>query len=301
MSIATAISPHVDREAWLKERRKGIGASEAAMVVGCSPYGDQTTLALRKLGRLPEPEQTEQMELGLLLEPVLAELFCRRTGRTIVQTQVFCRCPLDPFLSATIDGVDSCLDLVEFKTVGAWTEAAKDLGEEGTNEIPAHWITQAYQQMYCYGAGRVNFAVLVGGQSFRLYTVERNEAAIDAMATVLRRFWAKVERGEVPQGPFPVFNPAVLAALNPECEGTIVAGRSLAKKVEEYEALSARMKQDEEDKDQLKAEILRVMGTHEFAELPDGRRIKRHLIPVKERVSTFKAHTKHYFSLVKGA
>lgn len=299
--MSATINPTTDRAAWLQERRKGIGASEAAMVVGCSPYGDQTTLALRKLGRLPEVEQTEQMELGLFLEPVLAELFQRRTGRTIEQTQVFCRCPLDPFLSATIDGVDSCLDLVEFKNVGAFSPEAAKLGEEGTNEIPAHWLTQAYQQMYCYGAGTVHFAVLVGGQSFRVYRVERNEPAIDAMAALLRRFWAKVERGEVPRGPFPVFNPAVLAALNPECEGTIVAGRSLAKKVEEFEALSARIKQNEEDQSQLKAEILRVMGTHEYAELPDGRRIKRHLIQAKERVTTFKAHTKHYFSIIKGA
>lgn len=298
MSTAT-INPVTDRAAWLEERKRGIGASEAPAVLGLSPFEDATTLALRKLGRLPAVEESEAMELGTLMEPVLAELYQRRTGRAIVYQQVFRKDPKLPFLFATVDGVDSESELVEFKTTGAWS--AKELGEEGTDEVPEHWLIQAHQQMHVCRKDVVNFAVLVGGQSFRSFTVRRNQALIDAMLPSLEQFWDTVQRGEVPESPATLYTPKILAALNPECSGEALCGPGFTSIVAEYERLKDVEKRAKEGAEGLKAEILKAMGKNEIGLLDDGRRLKRYLISMPERTQVVKAHIQHYFKITNGA
>lgn len=299
--MSTTISPTTDRAAWLAERRRGIGASEAPAVLGLSPFEDATTLALRKLGRLPEAEETEAMELGSLLEPVVAELYQRRTGRRIVRQQVFQRDTLDTFLFATADGIDDAGDLVEFKTTGAWTGTAKELGEDGTDELPAHWLIQAQQQIYVHDRDRCHFAVLVGGQTFRTFTVERSPRLITTMRDSLERFWDAVSRGEVPQSEATTYTPRILAALNPECSGEMTADEAFAEMVRDYEHCRAQEKEFGERADQLKIQILTALGTWQFAKLPSGQRVKRYLELTKERTQVVRAGTKHYFKILKGA
>lgn len=299
--MSTAISPTTDRAAWLAERRNGIGASEAPAVLGLSPFESATELALRKLGRLPEAEETEAMELGSLLEPVVAELYQRRTGRRIVQQQVFQRDTLDTFLFATADGIDDAGDLVEFKTTGAWTGTAKELGEDGTDELPAHWLIQAQQQIYVHDRDRCHFAVLVGGQAFRTFTVERSPRLITTMLDSLERFWDAVSRGEVPQGDATVYTPRILAALNPECHGEALCDDGFTAVVAEYERLKDVEKRAREGAEGLKVEILKALGTNEIGLLGDGRRVKRYLEHTKERTQVVRAGIKHYFKILKGA
>lgn len=158
-SLGTATAELMARPSeaeWLAARRLGIGASEAAIALGVAPYGSPHELWLRKLGRWPDVEQSEAMELGLLLEDDVAELYRRRTGRRIEREQVFLRGRQRPHLLATLDAVDSEGEVVEFKTTSAW---AREVGEEGTDELPAHWLVQAHQQMYLAQAERVRFAV----------------------------------------------------------------------------------------------------------------------------------------------
>src|SRR4051794_32384551 len=85
--------------------RGGLGASECAAALGLSPFETALGLWARKTGRVPEPEESEAMELGLLLEPVVAELYCRRTGLLLIKQQVFIKAGNGP-LCATLDAVN---------------------------------------------------------------------------------------------------------------------------------------------------------------------------------------------------
>lgn len=301
MSTTTLINPTTDRDAWLAERRKGVGASEAAAVLGRSPYEDATTLALRKLGRLPEVEENESMELGSLLEPVLAELYQRRTGRRLTEQQVFRRDQVRPFIFATADAIDAEGELVEFKTTGVHSDSSKSLGEDGTDELPEHWLIQAQQQMHVFNGTVCHFAVLVGGQRFRTFEVARNQRIIDVLVGEVERFWAKVQAGEVPESSRTVYTPRVLAALNPECSGEIEAGEELTATVAEYDRLYALASSASKTAEDLKVQILKQLGTNEIAALPDGRRVKRYLKSMPERNHTIRAHTQHFFKILKGA
>src|SRR5262245_45273981 len=106
MAAESTRESYPSRTAWLKAR--GIGASDAPIILGLAPWPGRTALRLyaEKLGLIDPPEQTEAQELGLALEPIVAARWERATGRQL--------CPIParpemhrsrryPWLTATLD------------------------------------------------------------------------------------------------------------------------------------------------------------------------------------------------------
>lgn len=68
-----------DRAAWLACRQKDVTASVAAAVLGAHPYTTPYALWAEKTGRLsPDDEETEAMERGNLMEPVVVAMIRKR-------------------------------------------------------------------------------------------------------------------------------------------------------------------------------------------------------------------------------
>jgi putative phage-type endonuclease len=277
-----------DRAAWLEERRRGIGASEAAAALGLSPYESPRGLYLRKVGLLPEVEETEAMRIGTLMEPVIAQLYQETTGNLIVRHQVFRRHPDAPHLSATIDGLSAAGYPVEFKAIGHWT--ARALGEEDTDQVPEHWLVQAHQQMFVMGCERVDFGVLVAGQEFRTFTVPRDEGLIEAMLPRLGEFWGRVGRREPPAEFLPV-DARIMHVLYPGCEGEVALTEEDAREVDAWEDCRRASAEADEAKKAHRAKILERLGNHAVGHLPDGRVLTRKVVQVKERTQKIRAYS----------
>src|SRR5262245_42442218 len=95
-----------DRERWLAERNKGIGASEAAAIVGLSPWESPLAVYARKVGVLETvKEETEAMRWGALLEPLILTEFGIETGREVVRAGKLLRSVERPWQLATLDGL----------------------------------------------------------------------------------------------------------------------------------------------------------------------------------------------------
>src|SRR5262245_42032680 len=90
---------------FLEARRSGLGSSDAAAILGASPFASPLDVYLAKLG-LAESEQTEAMRFGQLLEPIVIAEYERETGRTLAPIQPFTIVQSDeaPWLRATLDG-----------------------------------------------------------------------------------------------------------------------------------------------------------------------------------------------------
>ena len=73
------------REQWLEYRRKGIGGSDAAAVLGISPFRTGRDLYYDKLNIVTadDAENWVQLEVGTLLEPLVAKIFAYKTGYKI--------------------------------------------------------------------------------------------------------------------------------------------------------------------------------------------------------------------------
>src|SRR5262245_52949583 len=72
--VTVTLAPDIDRAAWLEARRKGIGASEIAAVLGISPWESPFSLYWRKVNGW-DYEPSSEMEWGTRLEPVIAEKY----------------------------------------------------------------------------------------------------------------------------------------------------------------------------------------------------------------------------------
>ena len=76
--MTAVLIPTASEAEWLAERRKGITASEIAVLMGLSPYGSPFSLYYRKLGQLSEPEDNDAMALGRHMESYVADRFAER-------------------------------------------------------------------------------------------------------------------------------------------------------------------------------------------------------------------------------
>lgn len=122
------------REEWLKERKKGIGGSDAATILGLNPYKDNIKLWEEKTGRRQAEDisEKEYVKYGTNAEDLLRELFkldypkyeVRHDENTIIKH------PKYPFLFASLDG----------------TLIDKETGEMGILEIKTTNILQSMQK-----------------------------------------------------------------------------------------------------------------------------------------------------------
>ena len=91
---------------WLEYRRRGIGGSDAASILGVSPFRTARDLYYDKL-KIVTYEDSEdnwvQKKMGHLLEDLVAEIFHVRTGYHIYQVKKMFYHPLYPFMLADVD------------------------------------------------------------------------------------------------------------------------------------------------------------------------------------------------------
>lgn len=191
--MAIAETKDNSREAWLAERRTGIGGSDAAAVIGLSDWTTPLQVYLDKRGELPPTEPSPAMLWGTLLEPVLRQRYADLTGLEIIRHKGIQRHPKMPFVIASLDGIAGDR-LLELKTA----RTDKDWGEPGTDEIPLAYRIQVQHYLAVTGLSLADIAVLIGGQDFRIYTVEADRILQDSLLEQEAEFWERVQQGFPP-------------------------------------------------------------------------------------------------------
>ena len=129
MENATCYAPQIlvstedlPREQWLEYRRKGIGGSDAAAVLGISPFRTGRDLYYDKLNIVTadDAENWVQLEVGTLLEPLVAKIFAHKTGYKIYRRPFMFQHPLYPWMLADLDYMvelpDGTSAILEIKT-----------------------------------------------------------------------------------------------------------------------------------------------------------------------------------------
>lgn len=219
MSAAT-IRPNTSE--WLEARRKGIGASEIAVVLGISPWESPFSLYWRKANAW-EFQPSAEMEWGTRLEDAIAAKYADNHPGVYVGTsgalaggiQVGGLVHRDGWMLATPDRflADGCTHhsypcfdcmgtgqtspiqgVLELKTA----HSADGWGEAGTADIPVYYRAQVQWQMAVVGVPWASVAVLIGGSDYREYEIPRDDKDIAVMVEAGRRFMARLEAGDPP-------------------------------------------------------------------------------------------------------
>lgn len=194
----TVITPVIEEKgAWLEQRRKGIGGSDIAAICGLSPFSRPIDVWLSKTGRAPSQEESSAMHWGHNLEAIIADEYARVTGYK-VEPGVHLE---KGICVGNTDRMVPCANrILEVKTSSSFM--AKHWGEPGTDEIPDYYLTQVQWYLGMLDPEEYNSAdvpVLIGGNDFRIYHVERNQALINELVDIGESWWKKyVETDEPP-------------------------------------------------------------------------------------------------------
>ena len=197
-AIRLASTTDLGREAWLKIRAQGIGSSDAAVAVGLSPYKSPLSLWLEKTNRMPAADLSEKEAViwGTVLEPVLAKVYAARTGRRVRRVNAVLQHPDHPFMLANLDrevvGKADC-GILEIKTAGYHSAPQWEDG------IPIAYQCQVLHQLAVTGHAWADVAVLIGGQDFRIYRIERDDDKIADLIERESQFWACVQDNQQPE------------------------------------------------------------------------------------------------------
>lgn len=243
-----------DMETWLAERRRGIGGSDAAAVVGLSKYRTPFEVYQDKRGEIPPIDDNESMLWGRVLEPVIRQQYAERTGRTVLMPETILRHPRHEFMLANLDGFTDDKRVVEIKTA----RTAQGWGEPGSDEVPQEYLLQTQHYMAVTGFVVADVAVLIGGSDFRLYEVpadaELQEMLIDAEA----EFWKRIVDGNPPE---PVSLADIRARFGSySTAGAVEASPDVVAAVETLKALKEQHKALEASEDTAKAIIMGALG-----------------------------------------
>lgn len=177
-------------EAELAFRKTGIGGSDAPAAVGLSPWSSRYDLWLEKtdLHAAPLPDN-RFLYWGRLLEPLLIEEYCRRTGFEVEPLRGI-RSNKYPWMLGNLDGrIKGQPRLLEIKTAGI----GAGWGDQGTDEIPTHYAAQIHHYLTLTEFDVADVAVLIGGSDFRLYRVARDNILSQELIEEEHAFWRLVE------------------------------------------------------------------------------------------------------------
>jgi putative phage-type endonuclease len=246
----------------MPDRTTFIGGSDVGAIAGVSRWKSAFQLYQEKIGELveqPDPEQEKRFKRGKRWEPIVVEMLLdelQSRGHTveIIGRNARYTDPEFPFLACELD-----LELLidgeevngEMKTVHPF--AAKDWGEEGTDDIPVYYTAQVMHGLMIKPRRRAIVAALIGADDLRIHEVVRDDEIITGIRKMELEFWERVQTKNPPE----ITDPKDVKWLYAKDAGTVAEAddaialvfqelkdkKALAKKVElDIEALETAVK-----------------------------------------------------------
>lgn len=248
----------ITREEWLQERRKGIGGSDAAKVLGVSRWGGPLSVYLEKKGLYVPEDPGEPAYWGTVLEDVVAREFEKRSGLKVQrQNKIFLH-PEFPWMIADIDrriiGQNKGL---ECKTASSFLE-----DEWKGDELPDAYYIQIQHYISVMGWDSCYVAVLLGGQRFLWKECARNEELIQTIIEQERKFWEEYFLKDVPPPVSLYDKPNALWPTQEDDDMVPDEDGGAFKVAREYTKVKARLKELEEEETRLAGILKARTGEH---------------------------------------
>jgi putative phage-type endonuclease len=177
---------NLSHEEWLEYRKKGIGGSEIASILGVSPFSNAYKVWLDKTDKSEKGNFDNQaMYWGRRLEDIVAQEFTERTGLKVRRRNAILQHDDYDYLLANVDRmIEGVEEGLEVKTAN---EFSKTDWQDGN--IPYHYYLQIQHYMLVTGYKYWWIAVLIGGNDFRYKRIERDEQIIELILEKCKEFW----------------------------------------------------------------------------------------------------------------
>lgn len=237
------------------ERIGYIGSSDAAPIIGISPFKSRLDVWLEKRGEKEADEASPAMMLGTYMEPFIRAMYEIAHGEHIVSVPQR-EHPEHPWMRTRLDGK------VKGQPIAYEAKTARmpfDWGET----IPPYYVPQVQHHLAVTGYDACRVVAMIGGAlPLKVYTVERDEDYIRDLIEVESEFWFRnVIEGIQPE---PDGNPAAeefIRRRHPaDTEPLRVATPEEYLLVQEWHAAKAALDAQERTTDELRQKITARIG-----------------------------------------
>lgn len=264
---ATVLARTTDltREQWLELRRRGIGSSDASVILGLNPWTSPRMLWLDKLGLLDEKPDNLRMRVGREMEALVAKLFAEESGYRVQRRNAMLQHSEHPFMLANLDREffhpEHGRCPLEIKTTDP-----RNADQWADGQAPFHYQIQLLHQLAVTGAPYGCLAVLLGNSEFKIVEMHRDDALIsDYLIPAEQEFWRLVETQEPPPWSGTDAEEELLQRMQAKVEPgktTILPAEALQWR-EEYRQAHEEMKAAEARKKAARLRLKEAMGDAE--------------------------------------
>lgn len=170
---------------WLEWRKDKIGASDAPIIDGISPWCDQHTLMLQKLGLADGPKENWAMSNGKKKEPEILQWFNEKYGLSLQPTAM--QSTEYDWMIASLDGYQPAMGDQEAYAAEIKTAGKEDHALAKSGKIPPKYYPQLQHQMKVNGLRSMYYISENGGDKC-VVTVPRDTRYISALVAKELKF-----------------------------------------------------------------------------------------------------------------
>lgn len=199
----------------LKQRRKFLGGSEIAVIMGWSPFQTAAGLWDEKMGLVEPKPSSDAMDFGTYLEDGIAKLWQHRQMKKgaapfrMLKHKPLAH-PVHRFMRASPDRIlyhdTTAFEGLEVKCISAFSEAAGGWGRSGGKEYPLYYKAQCAWNRFIFDLPRWNLVALTADRHYTLkhYVYEQEVEFEQSLIDAALKFWtenmlAKVRPPEPPK------------------------------------------------------------------------------------------------------
>lgn len=185
----------------LEERKKYIGSSDVAAILGVDKYRSAWDIWASKSGRLEQKDEegSEAMEIGNMLEKAILHNAEKDLGRMILNPErLEFRHESLPIVSHPDGIIIKTNEPVDAKTSGILTRLTDGWGEDGSDQVPEGILVQAHVHMLCTKIHTCHIPALLGGRGRAMFHVKASKDLLEIIAEKVDVFWTKHVQFDTP-------------------------------------------------------------------------------------------------------
>ncbi len=184
-----------ERVAWLESRRNGIGSSDAPAILGLSKWKTALDCYLAKVSPVEgDAPMSGPQEWGHRAEPMIAAAIIDHHGWKLEMVPTLAHKDYS-FLIASPDRANQDGDIIEIKT----SMRSEGWGEPETADVPQAYWCQVQHQLEVSDRNVGWIFVLIAGNDFRRYRIDRDADYLPTVINPLADFWQRVEERRPPE------------------------------------------------------------------------------------------------------
>lgn len=285
-------------------RTQGLGASEVAAVLGLDPYKTALDIYLEKSGQAAPMPDNRFTRWGKRLEDDIVDEYQDNhpdvqivESGTVVGPEPWMlatpdRIVADPVHAKNTWGLE-CKCRGHFNT-DAW-------GETGTDEVPHAVAIQCHWGMVVTGLRRWDVAVLLGGNDYREYTLDWDDAIALELVARARAFWFDhiIAKVHPPFTGAPSDHSFLFRTYPTHTAEMVLATPEVDEWATLLQVHRAAIGKHEIEKDRLEAHLKEFIGGRLGVEGPFGKITWKHLDPVEVQAHTRAANRRFTVKFAK--